>query len=242
MAAVLACGSDAVLSHVSAAELWKILPAGEGAIHVSVIAGYERRRSGVVVHRRVALAASEVSSCAGIPATTPACTLVDIAPQIGRNKLERAINAANTLDLVDPEELRAQLENQHNRAGVDLVRKVLDRRTFVLTDSELERRFVPIAHAAGLPLPETQARLAEFRVDFYWPGLGLVVETDGLRYHRTAAQQSKDRERDQALAAAGLTVLRFTHAQVRYESARVKAILTRVARRLAATTAEERSL
>ena len=238
MAAVLACGSDAVLSHLSAAELWKLLPERDGPIHVSVITGYQRRRSGIVVHRRVALAASDVTVCEGIPVTAPACTLIDVAPHVPRGKLERAINEADKLDLVHPDELRAQLEYEPSRAGVAVIRDVLDEHTYVLTDSELERLFVPIAQAAGLPLPETQSSIAGFRVDFYWASLGLVVETDGLRYHRTAAQQARDRKRDQALAAAGLTVLRFTHAQVRYESGRVRTVLARVARRLAATTAE----
>ena len=71
-----------------------------------------------------------------------------------------------------------------------------------------------------------------FRVDFYWPELGLVVETDGLRYHRTPAQQARDRQRDQAHTAAGLTALRFTHAQVRYEPDHVKATLAAVRERL----------
>ena len=113
-----------------------------------------------------------------------------------------------------------------------LLRGVLDRRTFLLTDSELERRFLPIARSAGLPEPQTQCWLNGFRVDFYWPALGLVVETDGLRYHRTAAQQSRDRQRDQAHTAAGLTALRFTHAQVRFEPDYVRSILGAVAARL----------
>ena len=71
-----------------------------------------------------------------------------------------------------------------------------------------------------------------FEVDFYWPDLGLVVETDGLRYHRTPAQQARDRLRDQTHAAAGLTALRFTHAQVAFEAAHVQAVLRAVAARL----------
>ena len=85
-----------------------------------------------------------------------------------------------------------------------------------------------MAKRAGLPKPLTQHHLHGFRVDFYWPELGLVIETDGLRYHRTPAQQSRDRQRDQALTAAGLTVLRFTHAQVRFEPDYVVATLRRV--------------
>ena len=75
-------------------------------------------------------------------------------------------------------------------------------------------------------MPQTQAQVCRFRVDFHWPDLGLVVETDGLRYHRTPVQQAKDRHRDQALTAAGLTVLRFSHADVRYEPRRVAEVLT----------------
>jgi len=102
----------------------------------------------------------------------------------------------------------------------------------VLTDSELERRLLPIARRAGLPQPETGVRVNGFKVDFFWPGLGLVVETDGLRYHRTPAQQAKDRVRDQSHAAAGLTSLRFTYDQVAHQPGRVEATLRTVAGRL----------
>jgi very-short-patch-repair endonuclease len=100
------------------------------------------------------------------------------------------------------------------------------------TDSELERCFLPIARRAGLSLPETGAYVNGFKVDFNWPELGLVVETDGLRYHRTPAQQTRDRIRDQAHVAAGLTPLRFTRAQVRFEPGYVKATLSATARHL----------
>jgi very-short-patch-repair endonuclease len=115
------------------------------------------------------------------------------------------------------------------------LRDVLDRATFALTDSELERWFLAIAHRAGLPKPLTQQRVNGYRVDFFWPDLGLVVETDGLRYHRTATQQQSDRIRDQAHSAAGLTPLRFTHAQVMFEPAEVARVLESVHRRLRPT-------
>lgn len=113
--------------------------------------------------------------------------------------------------------------------GAAPLRRVLDGATFLLTDSALEPRFIRIAGRAGLPQPRTQQWLHGFRVDFYWLELGLVVETDGLRYHRTPAQQARDRLRDQTLTAAGLTVLRFTYAQIRYEPGHVEATLHRVA-------------
>jgi len=112
------------------------------------------------------------------------------------------------------------------------LRELLDQRTFRLTDSELERRFLRLVGDAGLPMPLTGKQLNGFKVDFYWPHLGLVVETDGLRYHRTPAQQARDRLRDQAHLAAGLTPLRFTHKQVRYEPGYVRLTLLAVADRL----------
>jgi hypothetical protein len=105
------------------------------------------------------------------------------------------------------------------------LRRLLDRDTFVLTTTRLEQLFVPLAHAAGLPLPQTQVSLNGHRVDFYWADLGLVVETDSLRYHRTPAKQANDSRRDQAHIAAGLMPLRFTHWQVAHEPAHVRKML-----------------
>lgn len=105
--------------------------------------------------------------------------------------------------------------------GVPALRRLLDRGTFCLTDSELERRFLRLVRSAGLPLPETGRVVNGVRVDFLWAELGLIVETDGLRYHRTPSQQASDRRRDQVHTAAGLTTLRFTHAQVGFEAAEV---------------------
>jgi very-short-patch-repair endonuclease len=115
-----------------------------------------------------------------------------------------------------------------------VLRAVLDYRTFTLTDSQLERLFLPIARAAGLPLPSRHRWVNGFKVDFFWPELRLIVETDGLTYHRTPAQQAKDAVRDQTHIAAGFTVLRFTRAQVKYEPAHVQAVLEQVAGRLLA--------
>ena len=119
-------------------------------------------------------------------------------------------NNADKLDLVDPETLRAELEDHIGEPGVVALRRLLDEATFTLTDSELERYFLPIARKAGLPKPLTQQHVNGVRVDFFWPDLQLVVETDGLRYHRTPTQQSHDRKRDQRHQAAGMTPLRST--------------------------------
>jgi very-short-patch-repair endonuclease len=229
MAAVLSCGPEALLSHRSAAALWGMLRCTP-SLEVVVPAEVCRRPSGIRVHRRVGLAAEDRRLMDGIPATTPVATLVDFASCSTDGQLERAINEADRLDLVDPELLRGAIDELSRRPGLARLRKLLDRQTF--TDSGLERRFLSLARSAGLPSPQTQAFVNGFRVDFYWPRIGLVVETDGLRYHRTPGQQASDRRRDQAHTAAGLTTLRFAEGQIRFESRRVAATLTSVVSRL----------
>ena len=231
MAAVLSCGPAAVLSHESAAGLWGILEPAPRPIHVSVPPHARRRRPGVAVHRRVTLENDRVI-LEGIPVTSPIYTLIDLATCLPRNETEAAVNKADKRDLVSPDRLRAALHQMPPRLGLRALRTILDRRTFVLTESELERRFLPLARRAGLPKPEGGVYLNGFRVDFFWPELGLVVETDSLRYHRTPAEQARDRLRDQTHAAAGLTPVRFSHGQIRYEPGHVCAVLQRVAHRL----------
>ena len=217
MAAVLACGPTAFLSHFSAAALWGL--AGErGAIELSVSEGDRRSKSGLIVHRRKGLTPTTRHN---IPVTSVVDTLIDIAPSLSRRELEAAIRQADVLGHIDPERLRARLDATQARPGVAILRATLDRRTFRLTDSELERYYLPCSDRAGLPTPLTQQYVNGFRVDFFYPGLGLVVETDGLRYHRTPAQQAKDLVRAQRHHASGLTPLRFTHEQIRYEPAYV---------------------
>jgi very-short-patch-repair endonuclease len=234
MAAVLSCGAQAALSHESAAALLGIRADERGQIEVSVPAPADPQRSGILVHRRASLGADDLTRWHGIPVTTPICTLVDLAVRLSADQLEAAVNEADKRDLADPEALRSALDRLGRRPGAAALRKTLDRRTFTLTDSQLERRFLPLVRRAGLPQPETGRRVNGFKIDFYWPELGLVVETDGLRYHRTPAQQARDRLRDQAHAAAGLTPLRFTHAQVALEAPHVQATLAAVGGRLSA--------
>lgn len=232
MAAVLSCGPTAMLSHKSAGALWGICREGKDSIDVTVRVPAHRRQPGICVHRRPSLPANDLSVCNGIPVTGLVRTLLDLAMQLPVAHLERAVNEADRLRLIDPETLRRELEGYRGRSGVRRLREILDRSTFRLTDSELERRFLRLVRAVGLTMPLTRQHLNGFRVDFYWPELGLVVETDGLIYHRTPVQQGRDRLRDQAHTAAGLTALRFTHEQVRFEPEYVKSTVLAVARRL----------
>jgi very-short-patch-repair endonuclease len=234
VAAVLGCGSGAALSHRSAAALWGIVAVPRGDIEVSVPYASPRRRPGVRVFRRPKLCLSDLTVRDGIPVTKPIRTLIDLAAHLDRAGLERAINEADRLGWTDPEALFAALDSYPGQRGVGPLRELLGNRTFRLTDSELERRFLSLVEAAGLRLPVTGKRLNGFKVDFFWPDLALVVETDGLTYHRTPAQQARDRLRDQAHTAAGLTHLRFTHAQVRFDPDHVLEVLVATARRLGA--------
>jgi hypothetical protein len=195
IAAVLACGEGAALSHRSAGSLWGITWERPGRVDVSVRRRCEHRRPGIHVRSRPALPAADVVVHNDIPVTAPARTLT-------------------------------------GQPGVRALRALLDRHTFRLSDSDLELFFRPIATAAGLPPPLTKEIVNDYEVDFFWPELHLVVETDGLRYHRTASTQTRDRERDQAHTASGLTQLRFSHYQVRYEPSHVRHILARTAQRL----------
>ncbi len=237
MAAVLACGDGAVLSHSSGAALWRIgFEAGSGTIELSLPSPSRRRRPGLRIHRRPSLQGRDTTAEYGIPVTTPVQTLIDMSLRLDRPGIERMINEADKYNLTNPPQLRRVLDDRIGEPGVALLRQILDRRTFRLTKEELERRFLPLSRQAGLPVPLTGRIVNEFEVDFFWPELGLVVETDGLRYHRTPAEQARDRLRDQAHTAAGLTQLRFTHEQVRYEPEYVARILTQTASRFAIET------
>lgn len=187
-----------------------------------------------MAHRASGLTRAHIRRHQKIPVTSPLWTLVDLATELDRPRLERAIAQADALGLIREPALRAGIDTIGPRPGVKWLRTVLDRRTFRLTRSELERLFIPLAAAVGLPVPETGAIVNGYEVDFHWPALRLVVETDGLTYHRTTGQQAKDRVRDQRHAAAGLANLRFTHEQVAFEPDHVRDILGAVARRLGA--------
>ncbi len=223
----------AFLSHLTAGSLWTILSFLElDCLHVSVPAHIIKRPPGITVHRRRSVEQLTITHRYGIPVTDPVTTLIDLATLLSPRQLETAINEADKRGLVSPEQLRLASGEAFGRPGVRSLRTVLDRHTFRLTDSELERYFLPISRAAGLPAPETGRLLNGFKVDFFWPDQGLVVETDGLRYHRTPAAQVRDRLRDQTHTAAGLTPLRFTHAQVAHQPRYVQTTLALVAQRL----------
>jgi hypothetical protein len=225
MAAVLAGGSEAALSHRSAAALWEIGSEQDSRIDVSVRRRCELRRRGLRIRGRPALTPEDIWSRDDIPVTSPARTLVDLTTELGPVAVERAVNNADKRDLINPEALRTALERYTGEPGVRVLRDLLDRLTFRLSDSDLEIFFRPIAAAAKLSPPVSKQFVNGFEVDFFWPDLGLVVETDGLRYHRTPSSQARDALRDRTHVIAGMSPLRFTHYEIRYEPRKVRSAL-----------------
>lgn len=218
MAAVLACGPDAVLSHRSAAALWAIRPTAMPQADVSLAtAGGRRRRPGLILHRCVSLDAQSITTRHQIPVTTPARTLLDLAVILPRRELERAVQEAEAARLVEIDQLATRA--RYERAPRRRLLAILDEYALgaALTRSDLEQRFLEICRAHGLPRPRVNARVEGLEVDFLWPQAGLVVETDGHRHHGTRAAFERDRARDQRLIAAGYRVLRFTYRQVAAE-------------------------
>jgi len=221
MAAVLASGPGAALSHESAAALWGIRKAGINPIHVSIPANRKIDLDGIRPHRRNPMPPTTTKRA--IPLSSPLFTLVDLAAILETDPLEAAINEADKLNLVDPGQLEAALDAMPRFPGVGVLRTTLAR--YSRTDSNLERRFLAIVRKARLPLPATQEYIGRGRIDFHWPDLNLVVETDGLAYHRTSIQQLEDRRREQAHTAAGRTQLRFANIQIRESPDEVVAVL-----------------
>lgn len=232
MAAVLACGKEAMLSHRSAAALWGFGEETPGIIDVSIARHSTLRRPGLRIHDRAGIWTRDITSHLGIPLTSPVKTFLDFTTVAGPKTVERAINEADKLGVIDADSLRKALDDRSGEPGVRPLREILDEHTFRLSDDELERLFRPLATAAGLPVPLTKVKVDKFEVDFFWPDLGLVVETDGWRYHRTPSAQTRDALRFQRHVASGLTPLRFSHYQVKYQPRHVEEILRKTASNL----------
>ena len=236
MVAIKSCGEGSALSDLSAAVHYGVWKRRPSRIHVTVPASRNPKLEGVHVHRRTQF---EVIRWKGVPITTIEDTIIDCTPILSRDDVEHLINQADIRGLTDPEKLRRAAARARRRPGARTLRRIIDIATFQFTRSQLERVFIPLAIRAGLPRPLTAQIVNGEEVDFYWPELGLVVETDGLTYHRTPQQQAKDLARDQKHVASGLTCCRFSHGQIRYEPKRVLAVLRAIAERLLAQRRED---
>jgi very-short-patch-repair endonuclease len=226
MAAVLACGPDAVLSHHSAAALWGIRQSSR--IEVTTGAGH-RRQSGIIVHRSP-LRDDERTTHRGIPTTTVPRTLLDLSAVVRPDALRSALRQAEQLRLTDPLSLTDLAERYPRRPGLATIRALLKEASIGarIIRSELEERFQAFLLNAGLPLPMTNRQIEGYEVDCVWEKERLIVELDGRATHDTSHAFERDRERDRALAAAGWRVIRITWRQLHEESHLVEADLRRL--------------
>ena len=220
-AAVLAAGPGAALAIRSAAALLRIRAAGAQEIDV-MSARHRRSRAGIRIHH-VPLAPDEVTVHRGIPVTTPARTLLDLAAVLDPHALARAVDRAEALRLASPTSLHALLTRHPRRAGAHELERLLATHRIgnALTRSELEDRFLDLVDAEDLPRPLVNAACGTSELDFTWRAERLVVEVDGYETHGTREAFERDRARDRALQAAGWRVARITWRQLDEEPHRI---------------------
>ena len=205
MAAVLALGNGAVISHRSAAALWAMLKPHPGPVEVTVQGdGGRRKRRGIRIHRSPTLIAGAVTRRNAIAVTKPKRTLRDLHRTSPRQVFRHAVRRALDLRLIGSSDLR---DEDH------------------LTRSELERIFRSLCRRHRLPQPGVNARAGPYEVDFLWPNQRLIVETDSWRHHGDRRAFERDRAKDAALQSLGFRVLRFTFRQVVRDRSAVVAAL-----------------
>jgi very-short-patch-repair endonuclease/predicted transcriptional regulator of viral defense system len=230
MGAVLSCGRKAALSHRGATALLGLLPRCQGDIAVSVGCGHPRVRDGVRLYR-VPLPAADMTTVAGVPVTTGARTLLDVASIVTPRELEQAAAQALEKRLVTEAEIARMLERYPSRPGARELRALLASSTPpALARSEAEEQFLAMLRRGQLPVPAVNVYVGGFMVDFYWRTEALVVEIDGFAFHSSRRAMARDRQRDASLTAAGCRVMRFTWADVTRTR---EATLVRVAQALA---------
>jgi predicted transcriptional regulator of viral defense system len=243
MAAVLAYGQAARLSHRSAAALWNLRADNRPKTDVSVPSRSARSRPGIDVHRTTTLTASDCTTVDGIPCTTVARTLLDLAEVVPRRQVERAVEQAEFLRLFDLRAVEDVLARANGRPGAAVLRSVLvDLEEPGLTASETEERFLALCRASALDTPEVNADLfvdggPPITVDFLWRQQRLAVETDAFGTHGARQSFERDRIRDQRLRLAGYDPVRFTRRQIVRDPQRVAATVGTLLARAAAPAA-----
>lgn len=238
LAAVLAAGPGALLSHREAAALHGLRPAERSTTDVTVAA--RRRVPGVRVHRVERLDPDDGTNVGRIPVTTVARTLVDLACVVPLGALGKAVEEAERSNRLDVRAIEAVLKRTRTRngRGHERMRQVLAaavRTGTTMTRSVLEDRFLALLDAHGWPRPSANAWAERMEIDAVWPAARLAVELDGWDTHKTRDAFQRDRTRSNDLQAAGWTILRFTHADVVHRADETAARVGRVLRRQAAT-------
>ncbi|HMJ36070.1 MAG TPA: DUF559 domain-containing protein [Baekduia sp.] len=216
MAAVLAGGSGAALSHASAAAHLGLRSSSAATVDVMVPRSGERDREGIRFHRPKVYWPEDRWTFDGIPCTTVARTIVDLGSVLKLHQLERAVEQAELLDVLDVKAITDVLARISRPRGVRNLRRCLgsERLDASLTQSRAERDFLELCRTAGLPRPELQHAIEHatgrwHRVDFAWPEHALAIEIDGWAYHGTRTAARRDRRLDREIRDAGWRVERF---------------------------------
>lgn len=226
MAAVLACGPGAVLSHRAAAALWGIR--GGSRVEVTVPRG-RKARPGIQLHY-ANLPKDETTTHHGIPVTTVPRTLLDLSAVVQRDEMRSAMRQAEQLGLRDPVWLGDLLERYPRKPGAPVARMLIEeaRRGLGIVRSEFEERFQALLLDADFPSPMTNVRIEGMEVDCAWPEQRLIVELDGRETHDTRHAFEQDRARDRRLGAAGWRVVRLTWRQLTEQPEELEADLRRL--------------
>jgi len=204
-----------------------------GRPHVTIPRRHGLSRPGIVIHSVRTLDARDCAEEDGIPVTTVARTLLDLAEVLPLRQLHRAYEAAERLRILDLRAVAGVIARSRGRHGLRPLRALIEesRLPEPAARSELERRFLDLCHEAGLPRPAVNALIAGFEVDAVWPAERLVVELDGHEFHRTRAAFERDRARDTALQLAGYRVIRLTQVRLTSEAEAIAGAIRALLRR-----------
>jgi very-short-patch-repair endonuclease len=231
MAALLACGQGAALSHRTAAMVWGLQTGPTLPIDVTTSTDHGRRHRQITTHRML-LAPFDALVRDNLRVTSPSRTIVDLAASLEGRALRDTVERAQDLRRFDPDDIRSTLARAPRRPGT---RRLHDLITVLAPDkdnarSHLERLFVALTRRARLPKPATNHEIAGRRRDFTWPDQRLVVETDGYRYHSSRQARRRDNRRDRQLTALGWRPVRFTYEEIAFEPGEVAQELVRLLR------------
>lgn len=232
MAAALAHGPEAALSHAAQLALWELRPLRAGPTDITVPARGRRSSAQIQVHNVRHLDPRDRTARDGIPCTTVARTLLDVAETSPARELRLALQAADRRELLDVGELEATIARNPGRRGIPPLRAAIADLIGPApwTRSELEREFLALVHEAGLPEPQCNVLVDGDLVDAFWPGARLVIELDGYGFHRGRSQFELDRRRDARRLLAGLRTLRLTQRRISAQRAAVSAELRALVR------------
>lgn len=214
MAGLLACGKGSALSSWSAASCWDIAESQSGTPHICTLDRSKRSHGCLVVHRPRYLSSEDLAIHRGLPVTSVARTLLDVASEASDARLRAYLDRAETLRIFDRAEFDDLLARAGGHRGRARLVRCMPTAEPQVTRSELERLFVELCRRFSIPLPEMNAVVGGYEVDAYWPSAGLVVELDGFEFHGSRRSFESDRRRDLALGALGIETMRLSYTMV----------------------------